>query len=146
MTETRQDEIIGKRIVELRERRGWTQGELARLLRERGLNWSQGTLSKVEAGVRPVRLSEVSALSLVLRTKIYDIVNAHLPVQTESDTKQRVRTSLPQVDTTLSRLSKVMDQLSESQAATEEAYRALRGVSAVFEDILEANEESGSQS
>lgn len=79
MANTHTDPDVGKKIVELREQRGWNQGQLAELLRENDLNWSQGTLSKVEAGLRPVRLAEAPALALVLRTTIGELVGADEP-------------------------------------------------------------------
>jgi transcriptional regulator with XRE-family HTH domain len=69
------DEQIGARIVRLREERGWNQGQLAAALRGSGLNWSQGTLSKVETGSRPVRLAEVPALADVLQIELDDLVD-----------------------------------------------------------------------
>lgn len=69
------DEQIGSRIVLLREQRGWNQGELAEALRAHGLNWSQGTLSKVETGSRPIRLTEVPVLLDVLQVGVDDLVD-----------------------------------------------------------------------
>lgn len=68
------DERVGKMVVELREARGLNQGQLSEQLRASGLNWSQGTLSKVEAGMRPVRLTEAPTLALALRTSVGALV------------------------------------------------------------------------
>ena len=70
------DSHIGKRIVALRDARGWSQGQLASALRSEGLPWSQGTLSKVETGQRPIRLSEVPKLVAVLGATISDLLGA----------------------------------------------------------------------
>ncbi len=45
---------------------GLSQGDLASRLRDEGVNWAQGTLSKVENGERPVRLSEGPTVADVL--------------------------------------------------------------------------------
>ena len=61
------DRLIGQRIQFLRtQMRGLSQGDLATRLRDEGVNWAQGTLSKVENGDRPVRLSEGPIVADVL--------------------------------------------------------------------------------
>lgn len=61
------DEIgIGRRIRALRTDAGWSQPALIEALRDAGLNWGQSTLSKVEAGERPLRLSEAHKLASAL--------------------------------------------------------------------------------
>lgn len=61
------DEKIGQAIASARKSAGLEQKELSEALTAKGLNWSQGTLSRVETGDRPVRLSEVVILQEVLR-------------------------------------------------------------------------------
>lgn len=60
------DEAVGKRIEDLRTSRDLSQGELSDLLRAAGLNWSQGTVSRVEAGTRPVRFTEAFTVAKTL--------------------------------------------------------------------------------
>ncbi|SKB86127.1 Transcriptional regulator, contains XRE-family HTH domain [Arthrobacter sp. 31Cvi3.1E] len=60
------DEEIGSRIQRLREQRDLQQKQLIRRLASAGLDWSQATLSKVEAGSRPVRVAELPALASAL--------------------------------------------------------------------------------
>jgi transcriptional regulator with XRE-family HTH domain len=50
----------------LRNRRGWTQQELADRLAEVGVEIERSTIAKIEQGVRTVTLDEVFALALVL--------------------------------------------------------------------------------
>lgn len=57
---------IGRRIRALRTDAGWSQPALIEALRDAGLNWGQSTLSKVEAGERPLRLSEARKLATAL--------------------------------------------------------------------------------
>lgn len=146
--QTPTDQQIGQRIVELRDRRGWNQGDFVEILRRHGLNWSQGTLSKVESGLRPVRLTEATLLATALRTRVYELLNADLPLQTESDTKQRVRAQISWVDSAAIELERAQRHLEEIEDAQKEAAHLvgsahiyLRQVSMVFADILEANEE-----
>lgn len=57
------DEEIGQRLQQVRERKNLNQSQAVRALREAGLVWSQGTLSKVESGNRPIRLAELPAIA-----------------------------------------------------------------------------------
>lgn len=61
-----EDEQVGATVARLRRDKSLSQAELSTLLRARGLAWSQGTLSKVEAGQRPVRLVEAPVLGSAL--------------------------------------------------------------------------------
>lgn len=67
------DATIGERIRSLRGELDLSQGELADRLRKHGLPWSQGTLSKVENGDRPVRLAEAPMLAAALGIEIEDL-------------------------------------------------------------------------
>lgn len=66
--------MIGDNIAEARQDAGLSQAELSERLREVGLNWSQGTLSKVESGSRPVRLSEAPIVASVLGTSLQQLL------------------------------------------------------------------------
>lgn len=63
MTLSDMDQRIGQRIQAAREAAGMSQADFAQRLADRDLQWSQGTLSKVESGQRPVRLAEVPRLA-----------------------------------------------------------------------------------
>ena len=62
------DRDVGQRIEVLRGDR--TQADFASLLQSHGLKWSQGTLSKVEQGQRPVRLTEAMLIADALGTTL----------------------------------------------------------------------------
>ncbi|QKT12171.1 helix-turn-helix domain-containing protein [Rhodococcus sp. W8901] len=64
------DEAVGKRIEDLRSARGLSQGQLSDLVRAAGLNWSQGTVSRVEAGTRPVRFTEAFTVAKALGVEV----------------------------------------------------------------------------
>lgn len=56
----------GIRIKELREFRNLSQDELAYALKEKGLNISRATVSKMETGDRKIDILELKAISEVL--------------------------------------------------------------------------------
>lgn len=60
------DKAVGLRVQAARESMEYNQSELARHLQDAGLPWSQGTLSRVETGLRAVRLTEAVTLAHVL--------------------------------------------------------------------------------
>ncbi|MFC5999352.1 helix-turn-helix domain-containing protein [Quadrisphaera sp. GCM10027208] len=55
--------VIGGNIRRLREARGLSQRQLCAELVLHGLSWHQTTLSKVEAGDKPLRVNEAAALA-----------------------------------------------------------------------------------
>lgn len=61
---------IGGRLATYRAYMGLSQAELSARIRSHDVNWPQGTLSRVELGERPVRLSEALAISKVLRVSL----------------------------------------------------------------------------
>lgn len=58
---------IGERVKMERERRGWSQAELARKMNEAGWpKYTQVTVSKTEKGMRDPRIAESAALERIL--------------------------------------------------------------------------------
>lgn len=67
------DRLIGSRLVDLRSSSGVSQAYLAREMVGRGFSkWSQATVWSVEAGRRPIRLSEAIALATILGATVSD--------------------------------------------------------------------------
>lgn len=60
---TPHDTTYGKRLRQLREKRGLTQAELVKRMVAHGVTYmNTSTLSRIEAGTRPVRLSEANVI------------------------------------------------------------------------------------
>src|SRR5690242_1263728 len=51
-----------------------TQGEVAEAMNARGFSMRQSTITKIEKGLRPVRVNEATALAAVLHTDLADLV------------------------------------------------------------------------
>lgn len=64
---------VGRKIETLRTVAGLGQRELSDKLKEVGLNWSQGTLSKVENGTRPIRFTEAVRVAEVLKVSTAEL-------------------------------------------------------------------------
>lgn len=69
------DVVLGRRLRALREERNWSQADVVSELGRVGLSWHQTTAAKVEAGSRPLKASEVLALSIVLGVPVQDLFN-----------------------------------------------------------------------
>jgi transcriptional regulator with XRE-family HTH domain len=64
--ETDPEELFRKRVERMRNRRGWSQRELARRVNDLGLPISQAAISLLEAGQRVVSLNEAVAIAAAL--------------------------------------------------------------------------------
>ena len=65
---------VGKRIKNLRISKQYTQEQLAAKLQLRGCDISRGTLAKIEANRRNIRLCELKMLKEVLNVTYDDIL------------------------------------------------------------------------
>lgn len=61
------EEQIGADVATARERAGLSQKELAAAMTDRGFKWAQATVSQIEKGERPLRLSEADHLAELIR-------------------------------------------------------------------------------
>lgn len=66
-------------MVRLREAKGLTQTELARLLKDHRLAFHQQTVQRIEAGDRPIRLNEAFLIAKVLGARL-DSMTAAVPL------------------------------------------------------------------
>lgn len=79
---------FGAAVRRFREEAGWSQGELARRLNE--LGWTafhQTTVSRIEKGERPIRLSESKGLQKVFGRNEWEFYGDPETVQIEHDLK-----------------------------------------------------------
>lgn len=60
------EDQVGRRLAELRQQQGYRQEDFLELLHAQGVEWTQATLSRVEGGKRPIRLTEAFAISEAL--------------------------------------------------------------------------------
>lgn len=129
MSETNPDKLVGAVIQNRRLELGISQGELAHRLRESGVNWSQGTLSRVELGERPVRLVEAAIVAEVLKIDIMRLLQAEqTPIERIRDEHRSVK-----------------EQVQEVMAAVTRTYGLAANVKELLEahpDLWEAIEES----
>lgn len=70
----RPEEIFGQSIRGLRQELGYSQQDLADLMREKGFDWSQTIVSKTEQAGRPLRLDEAQALAEVFGFRLSNLL------------------------------------------------------------------------
>jgi transcriptional regulator with XRE-family HTH domain len=85
-------EIVARRVREARNRRGWTQAELADRLTELGHPTNQPTVARLESGKRAVPIEELFALAAAL-----EVPPVHLLTPLDDDAQVAVtpNTSVP---------------------------------------------------
>ncbi len=64
------DERISANVRALRERLGISQAELARQMSERGHQWHQSTVTRVEQGTQPLKAAELVDLAALFKTSV----------------------------------------------------------------------------
>ena len=74
----RQDYNIGEKIKDARASVGLSQDQVAARLQIMGCDISRGTLAKIEAGIRNIKVSELSALKKTLKFE-YDFIFKDVP-------------------------------------------------------------------
>lgn len=59
-----------QRLLDERRRRGWSQAQVANLLRDRGLQVHPTTVAKIEAGERAAKIDEVAAIADIFEVSV----------------------------------------------------------------------------
>jgi transcriptional regulator with XRE-family HTH domain len=69
------DELFGKRVKEERDRMGWTQAQIAKMLCDIGIRPMHGTtVAKIEAGDRSVRINEAMGFADLFEIPVESLV------------------------------------------------------------------------
>jgi len=66
----RAESYFSKRLRSERDRRGWSQEELAKRLSDKGVHVYASTIAKIENGTRAARLNEVAAVADLLEVSL----------------------------------------------------------------------------
>ena len=57
------EHLVGRQVRLLRQVRGWSQQDVAEKMQAYGYQWSQATVTRLEAATRPIRLNELTDLA-----------------------------------------------------------------------------------
>ncbi len=97
--------VAGRNLRLLRQRRGWSQQELVEKMRAYGYEWSQATVTRLEAATRPLRLNELADLALLFEIPLGELLGFGEPSSEQTD--------LDAVEQELSQLAATHVQLKE---------------------------------
>ena len=104
---------------ELREKKGWSQGDLATELSSRGLSLHRQTIQKIEAGTRPLKLDEADLIADALGADM-DWMLSHAPdfhiyvLRGDVDeAREKVMTALSELCKSQKRLAISLDRMGE---------------------------------
>lgn len=82
MTAKRPSEVLAQSLPRMRDRRGWSQQDLADRLDQAGYPFSRVAVAKIEGGTRGVTLDDAVALAVALEVPLAVLV---LPLETGED-------------------------------------------------------------
>lgn len=117
----------------LRENRGWSQTELARIMARKGWdNYTQMTISRTEKHERPLRLSEAVAICEVLGT---DMRHMTAP-PSQLTVVQHLELSLKSLENSKDRLGALLARIQRQQAE-------LHGYIRMFRNATDSELETG---
>lgn len=102
-------------MKDLRQRAGWSQGDLAQKLTDAGYSTHQTVISKVEAKARRLTLEDVYALAAVLDVPVSSLVTDGQEALQDAFLRDRIQ--------------RTADALADAQAAVSELQRAYPPVS-----------------
>ncbi|WP_344231449.1 helix-turn-helix transcriptional regulator [Kribbella hippodromi] len=102
------EKILGAKIRQLREERRWSQSDLADQLSRLGFDLHQTTIAKMEAGRRPLRVSEAVAVAHVCGLPAGALF--WLPVQGEPSTLEFLREKIQDLEQQVEQTRQLMSE------------------------------------
>lgn len=129
------ESVVGSRVRDLRESRGWTQRQLAERMKARGFDWHQTTAAKTEAADRPLRVNEVYALARAFDESVMSLL-------TEPDRGGNLHSLLVALDAERVAIAR-RDEVAEQLEAAGEAVEAARRMREKAEAAVKGDEGGG---
>lgn len=115
-----------------------SQGDLSERMCDAGVNWSQGTLSRIERGDRSVRAVELPALARALDTKVATIVGDH--TQASAAILDRLSDEMHGAEDAASELRRELEyqlaQLDKERWTLDRAYLAVETIQAYARGVV----------
>lgn len=111
------EQRAGQQIRALRQRRGWSQHEVADRMRAYGYDWSQAIVTRLEAATRPTRLNELADLALLFEVPAQELLGFGAPE--DSDTAEQETAGL------LTARTRLREELSRTRSAISELAKQL---------------------
>lgn len=111
---------FGRRLKEVRQGRGWSQGELAKRITDAGFPMHQSAVSKIEAATRATPVDEVFVLAVVLGVEIPELFGeeAQRNAAEIQVLRAHVRGKLATLETRTERARAALDEAMATQRKT----------------------------
>lgn len=144
-------EIFGTSVRQVREKRGWSQSELARRMQQIGWEkYSQVAVSRTEEGTRTVRLDEAFALADALQCRIADLMTPDRTAQALREDSAAVRRAAYVVNDAIEdyfyakailqkTVDEAEDRIQNGEPLPEALYREIKGALVVARFDLTLN-------
>jgi len=129
------EHVLGKRVRELRQARGWSQDDVARQMVAGGFSWRQTTVAKTEKADRPVRVNEATALAQLFETDLDQLVTPNQPPLLKW--LDEARQDLRAMEAAVARAQDEVKLRSGARDFTELRVQALEAVIAFWRDPTE---------
>ena len=102
--------IIGKNIKQMRQRKGWSQGEVARRL-----NISIPAFSKIETGITDINISRLDQIARLFEVTMLDLISADGEITKSASSMEiaDLKSRLNESEVEIIRLQKKMIDLYE---------------------------------
>lgn len=122
------EQMFGRQLRLLRLGRGWTQQDVAVKMQDFGYQWSQATVTRLEAATRPIRLNEVFDLA-----GLFDVPAAQFlePASQDFDWE-----NVESLDSEIEKLTRERDAQYEHLRKSDDAASALARTRAEFIGLI----------
>ena len=120
------EQVAGRRLRLLRQLRGWSQQELVEKMRPYGYEWSQATVTRLEAATRPIRLNELADLAALYEVPVTQFLESLGPESAGDDVEALER----EIEKLTAERREIREHLDRQEALAEEAAAGRAAVAA----------------
>ena len=85
------EQIAARQLRLLRQGRGWSQLDVAEKMRAYGYQWSQATVTRLEAATRPIRLNELTDLAALYGAPVAQFLESGAPGGDLADLEEEIK-------------------------------------------------------
>lgn len=108
---------FGRQVRAVRERRGWTQADLAQQLSDLGFQVTPSQTAKIERGERPTSVPELIALARALRVPSTSTLLANLETGTREQRIYYAEDQIEQLEIAIRKIDRRHNELEDEQAS-----------------------------
>jgi transcriptional regulator with XRE-family HTH domain len=111
------EQVAGRRLRLLRQLRDWSQQDLVEKMRPYGYEWSQATVTRLEAATRPIRLNELADLAALYGVPVAQFLESLGPESAGDDLEALKR----EIEKLTAERLEIQEHLDRQEALAEEA-------------------------